>query len=148
MPLHADVERMRWILDPFDDAVGSERGDTQPFADVTDRLVMRGIHVQLLFTEDLGEQGAIFDEDVVTMAVARLAGVLDIAAHLGVDVLDQSAAGGNIHHLHAETNAESRDAAFAGDASEREVVVLPARIHRLDARVPLLAVDARIAILA
>src|SRR2546428_2314725 len=148
MPLHADIKRMRRILETLDDAVRRERCDAKALTDVSNGLVMRGVHVELLFADDLREARPLFDEDVVTMTICGLAGMVDVGAQLGTDVLNQRAACSNIHHLHAETDAERRHSTFARDARESELVVLPARIHRLDAGVALFAVNARITIIA
>src|ERR1051326_1901218 len=135
VPLHAEVERMARVLEAFDDAVGRVRGDAQAVADVLDGLVMRRVHLELALAKDLRETRAAVDGDVVAMAVRRLAGVIDVA----LDVLDERAARGDVHDLHAEADAERGDAAVARDAGEGEVVVLPPRIHRLDARLRRLA---------
>src|SRR6266568_8539624 len=148
MPLHADIKRMRRILETLNDDIRRERCDAKALADVPNGLVMRGVHVELLLTNDLREARAFFDEDVVTMTIGRFAGMLDVGVQLGTDVLNQRAARSDIHHLYAETDAERRHSAFASDASECELIVLPARIHRLHAGVALFAVNARITIIA
>src|SRR5438132_9987533 len=148
MPLHADIKRMRWILETLDDAVRRERCDAKALTDVSNGLVMRGVYVEFLLADDLGEARALFHEDVVTMTIGRFARMLDVRAQLGIDVLNQRAARGDIHHLHTQTDAQRRHSTFARDTRESELVVLPARIHRLDAGVALFAVNARITIVA
>src|SRR5438270_3762446 len=109
MPLHADIERMRWIFQAFDDAVGCMSCDAQALPYVPDGLMMRGVHLQLLTIKDRRQPCPFFNEHVMTMPIARLAGVIDIRLDLGRDVLNQRSTGGNIHHLHAETDAECRN---------------------------------------
>jgi hypothetical protein len=84
------------------------------------------------------------DVDIVAMAVARLAGMIDVR----IDVLNERSAGGDVHDLHAEADAERRDAALARQFGEAEVVLLPTRIHRLAARMLFLAVLGRIAVVS
>src|SRR5947208_424515 len=90
--------------------------------------------------------GSLFDEDIVTMAIARFTGVLDVGAKLGIDVLNEGAAGGHVHHLDAETDAEGGNAALASDPGKGQIIALPPGIHRLDTRMRLFTVDRRIAI--
>src|SRR5947209_8583071 len=111
---------MRGIFEPFDDPVGRFSGDSQAATDTPNGLMMRRIHVELLLAENAGQTRSFFDQYIVTMAIARLAGVLDVGPQLGIDVLNERAAGGNIHHLHAETDAEGRDASLACDTGEGE----------------------------
>src|SRR2546427_5182829 len=113
MPLHADIKRMRRILETLDDAVRRERCDAKALTDVSNGLVMRGVHVELLLADDLREARALFDEDVVTMTICGLAGMVDVGAQLGTDVLNQSAACSNIHHLHSDTYAKHRHSSCA-----------------------------------
>src|SRR5436305_12297822 len=98
---------------------------------------MRGVHLELALADDSRQARAAVDGDVVAMPVRRLAGVVDVA----LDVLDERAAGGDVHDLHAEADAERGDAALAGGAGERELVLLPARIHRLDIRMRCFAIN-------
>src|SRR5438093_11293899 len=148
MPLDTNIERVRRVFEAFDDAIRRQGRDPETVADVTDGLMMRGVHVQLRLAEDGGEFRALLEQDVVAMAIARLTGMIDIGAQLRIDVLDERASGGDIHHLDAEADAESGNAALAGDASQRQIVALTARVHRFDARMPLLAVYGGIAIVA
>src|SRR5207247_9836291 len=105
MPLHADVKRMGGIFEPFDDAIRRMRRDAQSLAHVSNGLVMRGVHIELLLAEDLAQSSALLNQDLVTMAIARLAGVIDLGLHFGGDVLDQRSAGGSVHPLPAKTDS-------------------------------------------
>src|SRR5205807_1664314 len=88
------------------------------------------------------------DEGVVARAVFRLADVLDLGLHLRIDVLNERTAGGDVHHLHTETDAEGWDAALARHSGEREIALLAPHVHRLDGRMLLFAVDRGIAVVA
>src|SRR5687768_3982685 len=146
MPLHAEVEREPWILQPFDNSVRSLCCDAEPLSHVTDGLMVRGVDVHLALTEDRGELGSRLNRNIVTEAVLGLAGVADLGLHLRVDVLDQRAAGRDVHHLQSEADPESRNPELAGSLREGEVIFLAANVHRFDRGVPVLSVESRIAV--
>ena len=79
-------------------------------------------------------------------AILGDAGVPDLGVVLRLDVLDERAARGDVHHLQAEADSEGGDVVAARGGGEGEVVLLAARVHPLAARVALFAVDGGIAV--
>src|SRR2546425_1098473 len=113
--LRAEVEGMLGIFKAFDDAIRRVRCDAQSLAEVANGLVMRGVYFELLLTEDLAQASPLLHQHIVTMAVAWLAGVIDLCFHFGRDVLDQCPARRHVHHLHAETDPQRGNASLARD---------------------------------
>src|SRR5207253_1407996 len=102
-----------------------------------DGLVVRGVDVQLARgAGDLRQARIAVDHHVVAHPVFRLAGVLDLGLELRGDVLDERPARGDVHDLHAQTDAEGREAKLAGRFGEGEVVLLPPDVHGRAARMP------------
>src|ERR1700730_8037525 len=116
MPLHTQIERMSRIFETFDDSVRRLRGHTQTVADIFDRLVMRGVDVELSRRKDLRELRSRFDRDIVAHAIRWIALVQDVCLPLRVDVLNERAARSDIHRLKAEADAEGGDVVLTSEA--------------------------------
>jgi hypothetical protein len=52
VPLHGEDERVRWILDRLDRAIGRARAHAQPGADPVHGLMMKRVHSELGGPED------------------------------------------------------------------------------------------------
>ena len=56
MPLHADEQGKRRILDPLDDAIGRGSDDAQAVADLVDRLLVTRVHDDIEMPDPLGHR--------------------------------------------------------------------------------------------
>src|SRR2546427_4855603 len=105
VPLHAEAEALRGILDGLDDAVRRGGGRDEPFAERLRRLMVTAVHgagVALFdpLPHQLFEQAARRHPDVVSEREARLAQIVLLGvADLAGDVLDERAAARDVQYL-------------------------------------------------
>src|SRR5215213_7010303 len=110
VPLDAEAEARRWILDRFDDAVGRGRGDAESFGDLLHRLMMPAVRfarvgVAQALTQQAREQRVLVDPDFVREVVGLVRRdrpvMFQRTGELGRDVLYQRAAARDVQHLDA-----------------------------------------------
>ena len=65
MPLHAEAEAARRILDRLDDAVRRRRGDDEPFAERLHGLVMAAVDLLRVAREQLLQPRPLLDPHIV-----------------------------------------------------------------------------------
>ena len=127
MPLDSDEEGGGCrIGDGFDHAVGGRRFYLDAITEFVEGLFVDAVDGKSFCREELCENAAFFDTDVmhisggIDMSVARVAAhMIDVI--LIVDPLMKGAAKGNIHSLHRATDAKERNAQFTGLPDKEQI---------------------------
>ncbi len=151
VPLHAEAEARRGILDRLDDAVGRGRGRDEAGRDRLDRLMMAAVHGDRLvhqpFAHQSRQQRILVDPDVVRQLVGQVLrhrqAVRQRAGDLRRDVLHQRAAAGDVQDLHAAADRENRQVAPARRGNQRDLELVPSRLRLLDRGMRRFAVSRR-----
>ena len=138
VPLDAEREAAVGRLEGLGQLVDRRpAGDLEALADAVDGLVVVGLRAVDDLAGGARGQRAVGQAHVVVGAVegARVAPVLVVAVALG-QVLQQRAAGGDVHELHPAADAQQREVALQRAAGERdlEVVALGDRAAGLGVR--------------
>ena len=132
MPLNANEERRRRILDRLEHTVGGLRRDAPPPRRLRHTLVVVRDDPRAPNPKDRAEARAGLDLHVVGGAVVEHA----FDPRVG-EVLVERGAVGECQHLHPQANPERRDRPREDSAREREVELLSPRMHQFHARMQL-----------
>src|SRR3954469_11001239 len=136
-------------FDSFYDSVGRARGHPHSIGDALHRLMVEGVHTQMLATDGLREQRARLDGDVVSSRGARaFLVVIDIGFALRRDVLNQCPAEGDVQNLDAATNRQNRSSSSARLLDQCGFGRIACGVHCTYFLVTLLTIACRIHILA
>lgn len=114
VPLDSKNETMARALEPFDEPVLCRGINNQPFAEVSDGLVVRRVDLQGLLSDDLPELRPKMDDYSMTTRVSfRTLLVSDRVGKLRDDILIQRAAQSYIDCLRAATDSQKGQIAVA-----------------------------------
>ena len=136
MPLHADAESARGILDGFDDAIGRGGGRDESFSERLHGLMMAAVHGALIAVLDAGahqafERASWRHPDVMRNREPGFTyDMLDAAGDFVRDVLHEGAAARDVQHLNAAANREHREIGLDRAPHELDLVVVAAGLRR------------------
>jgi hypothetical protein len=140
-------------LGGLDDAVGGPGGGGQPAAELVHGLVVMGGHDdrqvvgQVGAVQYRGQPAARRDPDLVLPVAAGLGGVAVVPDDVR-QVLDQRAAQGHVHDLHAAADAEHRQPLLQRGADQGQLGVVAGRVGPPALRVARRAVAGRVDVAA